>query len=356
LRPDIPPMASGTTAPVATPDDGEDAASPIPAKVAATADKPDLKFPAFPTLASMPGAGSILAAAEPADVDAFLLDQLDLQNGNRLGKTASPPLSMPGQVQTTPPAVLTVADLQMPSEDMSSLIDAMIVHSHTGTLGEVDNLAKAEPSVIKADASQEVGDATIDTDPDAKVTKVAVGRVETTPSAPDVDHRARMAGGGGETVEKSGGGITVESRLTRELTNSLDRLGGQSHQVSAPVMESMLGGAILNAAMIPGWPPPRPFANAIAKQLLSGEPGQAEESLLEVLKSLGVGKKLMDRLRDKLRQIRRKLEALINLGVLYATVMSVMESVADELQALADEEEDEIRASSFGGRQRIPDR
>lgn len=120
-----------------------------------------------------------------------------------------------------------------------------------------------------------------------------------------------------------------------------------------------VGGAILNAAMIPGWPPPRPFATAFARELAGGMAADnpiVQEKLLAGLGALGFAARLLAGLRRRLAALRRRPEVLVATGVLFASIMAVMEAAANELEALAEEEEDRDRAIGLSGRFRIDER
>lgn len=120
-----------------------------------------------------------------------------------------------------------------------------------------------------------------------------------------------------------------------------------------------VGGAILNAAMIPGWPPPRPFATAFARELagaMATDNPIVQEKLLAGLGALGFAARLLAGLRRRLAALRRRPEVLIATGVLFASIMAVMEAAANELEALAEEEEDRDRAIGLSGRHRIDER
>lgn len=100
---------------------------------------------------------------------------------------------------------------------------------------------------------------------------------------------------------------------------------------------------VLNAAMIPGWPPPRPFAAPDPQTQLAGLarllklPGDAE--LLALLERRA-RPTLLARLRALLAKPARRLRMVLGLAALEAAVASVLDAIQDELARLARQEDE----------------
>ncbi len=120
-----------------------------------------------------------------------------------------------------------------------------------------------------------------------------------------------------------------------------------------------VGAAILNAAMIPGWPPPRPFATSFLREIAAGrdltDPA-VQDKIIAGLGALGFASRFLEKLRRRLRALARRPEIAIAAGVLFASIMSVMEAAAHEIEAITEEEEDRDRGFGLAGRFRIDER
>ena len=98
---------------------------------------------------------------------------------------------------------------------------------------------------------------------------------------------------------------------------------------------------ILNAAMIPGWPPPKPFempsANSLLDRLLQGAKGLPnEEDYFAFLSERGAKPSFLARLRKRLDKLARsrRLRMLLGLAALMSTIEVVLEALEEELAQL----------------------
>lgn len=109
---------------------------------------------------------------------------------------------------------------------------------------------------------------------------------------------------------------------------------GQLASGDAQVATGIIPSFILNAAMIPGWPPPRPFEMPTPGQLtrlLANDP-QNEAALLKALTERG-GASLVARLRKFLKRLTRsrRLQMLLGLTALMSTIEATIEAIEAEL-------------------------
>lgn len=132
-----------------------------------------------------------------------------------------------------------------------------------------------------------------------------------------------------------------------------EAMGGEQPATN-PAMEAV----ILNAAMIPGWPAPRPFEmpQRIAQQLQrrATAAGQAEEpentlkrgnrdevAVQTYLANMGVKRSLLDRFRAMLKPVNQRMKILFGLAVLATQVVFTLHTVLSELESI-ESEEDEV--------------
>ena len=73
-------------------------------------------------------------------------------------------------------------------------------------------------------------------------------------------------------------------------------------------------------------------------------------------RALGVSPRFFERLRKRLGELGKRAEALLGIGMLYGSILAVLEAVTEELALIADEEDDQDRGHGLGGRFRIDDR
>lgn len=165
-------------------------------------------------------------------------------------------------------------------------------------------------------------------------------------------HRFRFAGSGIATMASSN--ETSGGRMRLALPHSVPMTMPGSEQAAAAIgMEA----AILNAAMIPGWPAPRPFEipqRISAQQKQRAAPAQQSEKLNNTpkrdsrdevavqtyLANMGVKRSLLARIRAALRPIRQSMKILFGLAVLTTQVVFTLHTVLSELDSIESEKED----------------
>lgn len=125
-------------------------------------------------------------------------------------------------------------------------------------------------------------------------------------------------------------------------------IGGQVERAG------IIASFILNAAMIPGWPPPLPFAPTPEARLLGLMPRQQASSeegdILAYFERCGVKPQGLARVRDLLAGLAksRRMRFLLGLAVLLSSIETVLDLVGEELARLAGDagsEEAEVTAS-----------
>ena len=99
---------------------------------------------------------------------------------------------------------------------------------------------------------------------------------------------------------------------------------------------------ILNAAMIPGWPPPR-LPESIEEQVadlathLAVSPEMSQADLMEYLAKFGVNEQLLERLRKAQLPPPTTLKVLGYLAVLMTAISTVFASLKEEVAQLVEE-------------------
>ncbi len=135
--------------------------------------------------------------------------------------------------------------------------------------------------------------------------------------------------------------------------NVITEAMGSEQQAANPSMEAV----ILNAAMIPGWPAPRPFempqrvAQQLQRRALAA--GQAEEpentlkrgnrdevAVQTYLANMGVKRSLLDRFRAMLKPVNQRMKILFGLAVLATQIVFTLHTVLSELESIESEEDD----------------
>lgn len=148
------------------------------------------------------------------------------------------------------------------------------------------------------------------------------------PNAPRAEAEARMVRGASTVADRPEPSVALADLVVR------------------PDADSATGGAkgphsgILNAAMIPGWPPPRapgpaPLANGTAPPRPSSA---VDDPLLEQLAALGIDADEVARHRARAdRKTSRLRKALARIGLAAALLAAIVEAIADELGDLAED-------------------
>lgn len=113
---------------------------------------------------------------------------------------------------------------------------------------------------------------------------------------------------------------------------------------------AMRGGAasagILNAAMIPGWPAQRPYANAPGKEAQAARqptpnPAMTDEEIIAYLVNFGADEKMQARAKRMLEMPVVGKKLMTFLAVMMTAMTTVLRSVKDELEAMLAEDEEE---------------
>ncbi|WP_140943029.1 hypothetical protein [Prosthecodimorpha hirschii] len=117
---------------------------------------------------------------------------------------------------------------------------------------------------------------------------------------------------------------------------------------------TIIDSMILNAAMIPGWPRPRPLTGALpeeeamrARKAAAGQAADGAEEpslvgealLLSYLAALGVGEAMMARIRTLLVDENRRRNFLLFLARILKALKSIMASLKEELKRMREEQE-----------------
>jgi hypothetical protein len=130
------------------------------------------------------------------------------------------------------------------------------------------------------------------------------------------------------------GHAAAHEQTSSIIKHAADDLQNALMASSASQAEStgIIASAILNAAMLPGWPVPNQAAMAefAAKTKIS------EEEMLKQLANFGANSELIEKLRKKKPQVGKKV--LIYLAMLLTAVETVIDTVANELAMLSGEE------------------
>jgi hypothetical protein len=102
---------------------------------------------------------------------------------------------------------------------------------------------------------------------------------------------------------------------------------------------------ILNAAMIPGWPAPKPIELAAQRALVPDRLGKGlapanEGEVMTYLANMGANKSLLSKIRDLTRPLVRQLQILIGLAVMLTLMTVTIRSLDQELAAIEEERRD----------------
>ena len=149
----------------------------------------------------------------------------------------------------------------------------------------------------------------------------------------------------------------------RDRLADVDWLMGAAAPSAAPAdgqveRAGVIASFILNAAMIPGWPPPRPFemppAAALLDRLLSSPnalPG--EDDMLGYFAERGAEAGLLARMRARLSGLSRarRLRVLVGLAALWTTIEALIDALEQDLLLVSetlrgggeDEDDDDMR-------------
>jgi hypothetical protein len=150
---------------------------------------------------------------------------------------------------------------------------------------------------------------------------------------------------------------TSATRQADGLRHAIETWAAPAASGAAMDRAGIIASCILNAAMIPGWPAPRPFELAAGRALVpERQPAGApidENEALNYLASMGASRGLLDRIRELTRSLARRLKLLLGLAVLATLMTSALRTLQVELAALAEELEAAEEEELVGGRRHI---
>lgn len=156
----------------------------------------------------------------------------------------------------------------------------------------------------------------------------------------------RSARGSSSTEGRTSGLAAAGLPLADPATLSAAAADGRA----GTIIDSM----ILNAAMIPGWPRPRPLTGALpeeeamrARKAAAGQAADGAEEpslvgealLLSYLAALGVGEAMLVRIRTLLVDENRRRNFLLFLARILKALKSIMASLKEELKRMREEQE-----------------
>ncbi|MGI6244213.1 MAG: hypothetical protein ACOYJQ_00395 [Pseudochelatococcus sp.] len=212
-----------------------------------------------------------------------------------------------------------------------------------------------QPEASRAEATPRADAPPVSADESARPSPDATG--ETAPELRASTYVPGLAAGG-----KAASG-SLDLRAVASVLNATTPGGGAEVTpgtvASAVALPSQaMGVAILNAAMIPGWPAPRPFemprgiltaereakgrgSPAISAAQAAGSGTARDEAAIQAyLANMGLRRSLLDRIRAALRPMRRKLAIMFGLAVLVTQVVFTLHVVLRELDGIETDEDD----------------
>lgn len=155
------------------------------------------------------------------------------------------------------------------------------------------------------------------------------------------------------TSAPAGAGVLATATLLGAVLDrlALDPIAGRPGETEQTERAGVIASFILNAAMIPGWPPPRPIEPAsvagpeFARRLAKADTKEDEQLLLLLLRMQMRDPEKIRRLFEAIAPARRRSKLLAFLAVLVTGVRTVMEEMVRELEALAQDRAEDAQAS-----------
>lgn len=155
------------------------------------------------------------------------------------------------------------------------------------------------------------------------------------------------------TSAPAGAGVLATATLLGAVLDrlALDPIAGRPGETEQMERAGVIASFILNAAMIPGWPPPRPIEPAsvagpeFARRLAKADTKEDEQLLLLLLRMQMRDPEKIRRLFEAIAPARRRSKLLAFLAVLVTGVRTVMEEMVRELEALAQDRAEDAQAS-----------
>ncbi|KQT54072.1 hypothetical protein ASG43_00045 [Aureimonas sp. Leaf454] len=144
-------------------------------------------------------------------------------------------------------------------------------------------------------------------------------------------------------------------------TQALQDLGFGGHEPMLPAgteRAGILASFILNAAMIPGWPPPRPIEGVEIKTLqtlLSKNQivSKGDLELLLYLANIGFSRAHLSKFLKRVEDRKRRSRILRAVALIMTNLVAVVDVMGRELQMLREEASDETRPKGPSHRARI---
>jgi len=135
--------------------------------------------------------------------------------------------------------------------------------------------------------------------------------------------------------------VRAESSIAGADIWGLAATKGEGQTERAGVLSSF----ILNAAMIPGWPYPKPIELALNRKAVPDPlpmPHSAinEGEAMEYLAKMGAAPGLLSRIREMLSKLMRRARLLVGLAVMMTTLSAALRALQDELELMEEEQEE----------------
>lgn len=192
-------------------------------------------------------------------------------------------------------------------------------------------------------------------------TQASVAGVSPSPPASDAAGMQRPTDGAGALPATGAGavaGVAVQNTAAADALAMLGLAGGAAQLGSLPSDQAgVLASFILNAHMLPGWPPPLPFAalsETFGSARLSIVPqlSRNEEQVLVYLLNLGLNPDHIARILKAIRSVRRRSSLFMAIASILSSTASVTHVIEMELAALVEDllQEQKLRMRTLPGK------
>lgn len=221
-----------------------------------------------------------------------------------------------------------------------------VVTGEAGAAAPIADAADATQLASQADgAAGEVAARTVDApgQASARSATAATSTSAATAAAADADTLASARAQG--TASAIGDVPRLDAALRDPL--AFAAMPGGS---ALPERAGIIASFVLNAAMIPGWPPPRPIESArpdAAVAVRQFQAGVDEKETADYLTRLGMPASLLARLAAWLEAFKRRARILFGLMILLGSTLAVLRSLKEE------DEPDEDEFAAPDGRTRL---
>jgi hypothetical protein len=148
--------------------------------------------------------------------------------------------------------------------------------------------------------------------------------------------------------------MAAERRAAAEGVEML-ALGALAQADGQTERAGVISSFILNAAMIPGWPFPRPIELAMGRAMVPHPLPQphaaiSEAEALTYLASMGAAPGLLAKIKELMKRILDRAKLLLALAVMVTGLSVTLRSLQEELEAMEQERQDLERESADGRR------